>query len=111
MQQTIVQLPMQMEQTSSLVGPAMEVIYQQPPPLLPVHGGDVALVPDFQQEAVAVPGVPIGRRRIEILKALVDCQDLTIDQLQRWLRLSPASQPYLREHLRELATSDYVEAM
>jgi DNA-binding transcriptional ArsR family regulator len=46
---------------------------------------------------------------MDILKELAICDELTIDQLQRILRLSPTSLPYLRSHLRALKKEGYVE--
>lgn len=120
MEQTILQLPMQQQSPSVQEAGAEDgfgigVIYDlrkqgaQPAPVLLSVGSVPPPLPLTAPPAMS-EGVAIGRRRREILKALVACQDLTIDQLQRWLRLSEASIPYLREHLRVLTKGRFVEA-
>src|SRR4051812_33824997 len=109
MEQTILQLPMHRSQTLGL-GRSIGVIYQHPPLLMPVQEEFAgASGHEIRQETLAMPDVKIGKRRRHILEALNICQDLSVDQLQHYLRLSPASIPYLREHLRVLERGNFVE--
>jgi DNA-binding transcriptional ArsR family regulator len=105
---TLLEFPMQSEQQPLTAIRNIEVIYSQPT-FTPTQRVSLNQQQDYQQKRNVPAVIQIGKRRRQILEALVECQDLSIDQLQRILRLSPASIPYLREHLRALTQGGYVE--
>src|SRR4051812_11465307 len=110
MQQTIVQLPMQPPETPTLL-PSIGIIYQQPPPLLPVIRQDreQVLEAETQHQEQIMPADPPTPSEIALLKAVGIFKYFSAEKLAEYLQYKPGSLRGVKKRLQLMEQKKLVE--